>query len=253
MSDNNPDPDDRISPRMLAIVKGMTIGLAIGGLIGHFFLDTDTRTVLSFGSIIGSSVAYGVYEYNKHKKQDYKKLYNKDRGKKMFCIKCGQEFDEGAKFCSKCGFALGNTAPGKKFLKITGVLFIVFGVFGIISFLISSTISIGTNRMASELTNFFAVLSVLLCLFLGITGVMYCNDIKKAKLLKYFVLAYIGFYVISSINTITTVNSLNTIDNVPGALELANLIMIIGVIIGSVIPILYFIGAQKNLKAQEGQ
>jgi len=170
----------------------------------------------------------------------------------MICIKCGQELEEGSKFCIKCGFGVTNTDTGNKLLKITGILFIVFGAFGVIS-LIGNFVM---RRMVIDLevptisgfTIILSVLNILLSLFLGITGVMYCKDIKKAKSLKYFAFVYIGFYVISSINTIvTTVASLKTINAIGPSTSILS--MIFGIIIGFVIPILYLMGAQKNLKA----
>jgi hypothetical protein len=192
----------------------------------------------------------------------------------MVCIKCGQEFDEGTKFCTKCGFGVNNTAPGNKFLKITGILFIVLGVYRIISLIANIVTSGIMASVASELgvpaisgfTIFLSVLNVLLSLFLGITGVMYCKDIKKAKLLKYFAFGYIGFYVIFSINSVvTTVASFTSIKNATanesdlsvvassGIFFSGMFFVIIGIIIGFVIPILYLIGTKKNLEAQEGQ
>jgi hypothetical protein len=185
----------------------------------------------------------------------------------MICIKCGQELDEGTKFCTKCGFGLIGTAPGNKFLKITGILFIVFGVFGIISLISSIVTSSMTGEFSeldipeiSGLTIFLLVLYVIFCLFLGITGIMYCNDLKKAILLKYFALGYIGFYIIYSINSI--INSVTSLNKLTAEFAGVSLIsyalisyamMIIGIIIGFIIPILYFIGAQKNLKVKEKQ
>jgi len=167
---------------------------------------------------------------------------------------------EGNKYNNtKCGFGSDDTAPGKKMLKVTGILFIVFSAFGIIS-LISSIIA---SRMANELgvppvsgfTAFLSVLSVLLGLLLGITGVMYCNNIKKAKLLRYFAFGYIGFYFVSAINGI--VNLAATMNNMTaeygGDFSMIGIASCIGMIIGFAIPVIYLIGAQKNLKADEGK
>ena len=171
----------------------------------------------------------------------------------MICIKCGQEFNEGTKFCTKCGYGVAdNTAPGKKLLKVTGILLIIFSSFAFITFiaLIAFIAFFGTSYLASELgamsgfTIFLSVLSVPLHLFLGITGVKYCNDIKKAKLLKYFTFGFIGFYIVWSIYAIASINA-----NEPGE----PVITIFAIIIGFIIPILYFIGVQKNLKVQETQ
>jgi len=178
----------------------------------------------------------------------------------MTCSKCGQELTEGAKFCTKCGssvngttLSVSGTASGKKLLKITGILFIIFGTFNIISLI--TNIVTGFSELASGFTIFLGILNVLLNLFLGITGVMYCNDIKKAKLLKYFAICYIGFCVIFYISTIIITVAKVDID----ILDILNLpsellaITILSTMTGFVVPILYLIGAQKNLKVQEGQ
>jgi len=94
----------------------------------------------------------------------------------MICTKCGQELEEGIKFCTKCG---SNTAFGNKFLKITGILFIVFGAYEIISLIIiigaSRTVGVPeleVQAAVSSFTIFLRVINVLLSLFLGIIGVM---------------------------------------------------------------------------------
>ena len=56
------------------------------------------------------------------------KYIGKNKGEKMFCVKCGTENEDHAKFCKKCGNALDYNAQ-----KVTGDTFISEPVYLILS------------------------------------------------------------------------------------------------------------------------
>jgi hypothetical protein len=77
---------------------------------------------------------------------------------------------------------------------------------------------------------------------LGILGILFCKNLEKAKLLRYSVFAYIGFYFIYFIYVIINIINSNNILVIAGGLTRG--------IIGLVIPICFLLGVQKNIKAK---
>lgn len=167
----------------------------------------------------------------------------------MICVKCGQEFNEGSDFRIKCGYKVKDTAPGKKFIKITGILLVVFGAIGIISSISSATMSSTLGDFGVSMTSIvLGVISALFGIALGVLGILYCKNIEKAKLLQYCVFAYIAYYFINLIiGTIISSNML-TAQGLPVFAGLA--LGLVSGLIGLIIPICFLIGAQKNLKAK---
>ncbi|MDR0292707.1 MAG: zinc-ribbon domain-containing protein [Oscillospiraceae bacterium] len=178
----------------------------------------------------------------------------------MYCQHCGKQNAEDAMFCQACGKGLGQVAaappkpaqpatsyvttvqtvdaPGKNFLKITGILYIVFAAIKIISafFLLDTADRIlgiesffGAPATLSGSIAGISIISILIGVFgliIGILGVKNCDSPGEARTLK--ILAVIDFIV--------TVIFLFFNFSWISLLSLA-------------IPILYFIGAEKNREA----
>ena len=179
----------------------------------------------------------------------------------MICKKCGQNLEEGIHFCTSCGAAFGSEAPGRKFLKITGIVFIVLGALGVFS-LLGSAALYNVPEIASEIDDpglsgialALSIAGILLSIFLGVTGILFCNDKEKAQLLVYFVCAYFCYFIISSINTaVETVTSLNNYmpDEIPGLGFIVAGPLVFGMLVGLIPPVFYLIGALKNVKANK--
>lgn len=135
-----------------------------------------------------------------------------------------------------------QTAPGKGFLKVVGILLIVFGAIGII---LSVITLIGGGVAAAYLdadigamvivTGIISLLGALLNLVSGIFGVKFCAAIDKAKLLMIFAIAMGAVQVIAFIFNLLLAQAIVT--------------GIISLIIGLVLPALFLIGALKNKQA----
>ena len=128
---------------------------------------------------------------------------------------------------------------GRKFLKVTGILMIIGGAFGIIGGIVAI---IGVGALAAVLETsagglmFASVLilaSAVFELIAGIMGVKNCDKPEKAQ----------SCIVIGVIVAILSVAG-NVISNVLGSD-----FNIINYAIGLIIPVLYIIGAVKNKEA----
>lgn len=136
-----------------------------------------------------------------------------------------------------------TTAPGRGFLKVTGILYIVFSGIGILMGLLAMA---GTAALGSILGINTSLLTMIYLialglsgygLFMGIMGVKHCNDLGKAKFLRTCVIIEFVFRGIAVIS---------------GAVLLG----FTGVVlesIGFVLPILFLIGASKNIAAGDAQ
>lgn len=149
-------------------------------------------------------------------------------------------------------------APGKGFLKVTGIILIVIAVFGIIG----TVINIGTYSAMSQgkldpvMADIFAqagltaetlftsiiisVIQSVLYLVAGIVGVVNCNKTEKANICLVFgILMMLMVFVIRAYNALTTPFSVWTVIDTIG---------------GLILPLLYFWGALKNRQTPaEGQ
>lgn len=164
----------------------------------------------------------------------------------MVCKKCNAEIGEGLKFCVKCGTKIDDTAPGKKILKISGIIFIGFAVLGIIS--IFSSIVLIPYLQNSGVSNFggttgmvfmiiSGVIGVILNTVIGLAGIKYSNIVEKAKLLILMVVIFCIFQIVSIIiSSSITKNAFSPIS-----------------LINFILPSIFFIGAYMNYKAQEGK
>ena len=171
----------------------------------------------------------------------------------MFCGNCGNQLEVKALFCPSCGNKVGNVqgptrsatsshAPGRGFLKVTGILYIIMGALNAISALILMDtasavagfgrafgmpgvgITAGGIRMLAIISLLYAIWQAIV----GIMGIKHCEDISQAGLLR----------------------NLVTVDIIGGVILL--LIMTYAItfswlsLIFFVVPVCYLIGALKN-------
>ena len=128
---------------------------------------------------------------------------------------------------------------GSKFLKVTGILMIIFGALALI---LSIVAAIGLATLAAlDLNTWQYTLAVILMLvgsifelIAGIVGVKNCNKPEKAGTCMVWGIIVIALSVLS--NVLTLVGN-------PDNFSIVNLLT------GLVIPVLYLIGAVMNKKA----
>jgi len=161
----------------------------------------------------------------------------------MVCSKCGEN-NEGTNFCIKCGEKLIILPPGRMFIKVTGILYIIFAFIGFISggMLLSSLNKLDPLFMYSmeiplsvfKTITIFSMIAASLQALIGILGVKYCNDLEKTKVL---LICVIGLFAMGITSIIITA--------VYGLLSWVS-------IFEFVLPILFLVGVLKNLKAIGG-
>jgi len=121
-------------------------------------------------------------------------------------------------------------APGRNFLRISSVLYIISSVLNIIAAIL--------QNLQPNLSLMFGLVFLFYCLFTGIMGVKYCNSVNKASLLC--ILIIIDLLIRVLILIVWTVS----------IVMLAGLSGLFAVIILGVfmlpLQILYLVGAQKN-------
>jgi len=138
-------------------------------------------------------------------------------------------------------------APGKNFLKVTGILYIIFGALGVLGaftgiFITEVVDAVGLgNVVDTDSWTVFYLVGLVgsgFQIFIGIMGIANCTNLVKAPLLKVLggidilyviVNAFLGFVIFT------------------GAIGGAT--AIVSLMIGCVLPILYIIGAHKNSQA----
>lgn len=147
-------------------------------------------------------------------------------------------------------------APGKTLLQVVGILLVIFGVFSFLMSLISiatlgmmegevgdimeqSLAATGITMEVYKISIYLSAVASVLNLIIGIIGIVNCNKIKRANIC--FVCGIIlliwqlGNDVYAAVTT-----------GISG-------LTIISMIIGLVLPVLYFWGAVKNRQAlQDG-
>ncbi|MCL2573935.1 MAG: hypothetical protein FWE34_05205 [Defluviitaleaceae bacterium] len=139
-------------------------------------------------------------------------------------------------------------APGKNLLLVTGILFIIFNAFGVLTtpFTLMTMDSwlwlFGGQAMRATWTMLytFNIMLSAFAVIVGILGIMYCNKTDKASLLLVLAVVTIVSSVIFNIAYTVAILAHST------ALGVTN---IIGIPIGLVLPILFIIGALKNKNA----
>lgn len=131
-----------------------------------------------------------------------------------------------------------TNAPGKGFLKVSGILLIIFAVISILMLIIGiiAAASLGSlggevGALAGGIAVGALVIGLISCAFslvMGILGVKYANVPSKAQVCMVFAIIAIALQIV----TLVTGGS-----------------DIVMTIIGLVLPVLYLIGALKNKQA----
>ncbi len=131
-----------------------------------------------------------------------------------------------------------QNAPGKSFLKVTGILFIVFGaiaaVLGLIAML-GAGLAAQVSGVAAGLIVFSGLVTLVLSaanIFVGIFGVKNCENLEKAQSCFILGIILVGLQIVSSI-----------INMVSGSFSILNML------IGLILPCLFLYGAMQNKKA----
>ena len=158
----------------------------------------------------------------------------------MTCKRCGEVAIERTKFCIKCGASM--IAPGRTFLKVTGIIYIISGTFGLFGLAMLDSIPnitdtqgmIGLSEINMPLIIVSSIIGILVNIIIGIFSIKYCDNIEKAQFLKYLIIFYFIYFIASTIFT-SIVSTFNWIG-----------------LFGIVLPILSFVGIQKNLKSKIG-
>ena len=131
-------------------------------------------------------------------------------------------------------------APGRKILKVTSILLIVFGSIGFVfySFLVGRylfyflLIDTFGGIISSLITWLYPVFQI----FTGIIGIKNCNNIEKAKRLRAVGIAHFVVVFIFALQSVLIMGIASTL--FAAAIILA-------------LPIIYLYGVQKNLKANK--
>ena len=106
-----------------------------------------------------------------------------------------------------------------------------------------------TTQSGYIFTKVLVIINAFMAILLLITGYRYCNDIKMAKLLKYFALVSFGFIVLSVISFVISILGVFRY-SVPGLIFFIVPISIL-LIINTITFIFCFIGARKNEEARK--
>jgi len=122
---------------------------------------------------------------------------------------------------------------GKNYLKVTGILLIIFSGIGLIS--IISLSKLIENVMGSTVF-ILSIIASVVELVTGIIGVTWCKKPEKAKLCLAFGIIILVLNLANYILQINTYGASN---------------IIFSMIVGSILPVLYVIGAVLNLKYKD--
>ena len=140
-------------------------------------------------------------------------------------------------------------APGRKILLVVGILYLIFGGIGILSAL-GGFAMVATDDwdtiwpVAVPWSVFYAIALIgsVFYLVLGLMGVINRQRLEKAGLLRILGIIAILYVVVEAILSFTIF-----------AGPLGAVTAVFTLIFGLVLPILYLVGASKNLAAYQGQ
>ena len=133
-------------------------------------------------------------------------------------------------------------APGRKMLKVTGMLLLIFGCISFsLNYLAMNNFLTGRGffRGSTFEIVFMLIVSMLASAFqvyAGAIGTSYCNNVEKAgRLWAAGIILLVALVLATAVNLAfgATVN--------------------LGTVIGVVLPVIYLVGAQKNLEAKKAQ
>jgi len=122
-------------------------------------------------------------------------------------------------------------APGRKFLKVTGILYILHG--GLIALAII-VILLFHPEPGDILFMVLVLTQMLYSTFVGTMGVLYCNNVERAGMLRTLVLIDMGFVAGLSLYHLLAAN-----------------ITLPSPITNMLIPIFFLIGVVKNLQSKK--
>ena len=179
-----------------------------------------------------------------------------------YCVKCGNQLAHSAEYCPKCGnrskaeyVPAGNqqqsrsytsststAAPGKNFLLVVGILYIIFG--GI--YIIISAIGLSTanywdtilptaNNMSWSVYYTISLIGSFWYVFIGIMGVTNRTRLERASLLRVLACVDFGYILLHAILGFVIFSG-----------ALGGITAVYTLVVGLVLPILYLVGAQKN-------
>ena len=134
-------------------------------------------------------------------------------------------------------------APGRQFVLVVSILFIIFGGIGVLgAFSGLGTASLWNVIMPVSLPwgvyYGFVLIAAGFRVFAGIMGVMNANNPEKASFLRLLGAVAAGLVVVDALIALILF---------PGAL--GGITAVFGLIFGLVLPVLFIIGAQKNMQA----
>ena len=198
---------------------------------------------------------------NKISQRRFNKTLKKEKRLSMdTCARCGDNLINIEKtFCPNCGAKIGaeateinkqkytacddGLASGRVLLLIVGIAYIVIGSLGTVWALIGLFVAAGYGDLHVPLPSgmswkvYYAFLLLRSCLHIsvGIIGVINRKRLQKASLLRVLGCIDIGFIFVRMI--------FNT-----AFLSFSTFLIVLSVIIGSIFPILYIIGAARNLR-----
>ena len=124
-------------------------------------------------------------------------------------------------------------APGRNFLKVTGVLYIISSGMGFIALLT-------TLFEAPDLSLLWSFLSVCYSLFMGVMGIKYCKSIDRANLLCILAIIHLLDYIFHFIHAVVLL---------PMQVYILAFVLFVYAFYFA-LPILYLVGAQKNRSAK---
>jgi len=130
-------------------------------------------------------------------------------------------------------------APGRNFIKVTGILWIIFGAIGLLTGLFIADLASAGGKVnipgMEQLTGSIGLLAFLMIIgsiveiIIGIFGIYHCNNREKANLILTIATCYI-IYLILLIILYKAVFSFFSMTS----------------LISFLFPILYIVGAKKN-------
>jgi len=119
----------------------------------------------------------------------------------MFCSKCGNQFSQNdGNFCPKCGHSKNapaptiptavtivapNKAPGRTFLLVTGILYIIFGAIAMLWGGVINEAGRAFGSFGSSLAAYgvFVVIASIANIILGIVGIALKDKTEKPKMM----------------------------------------------------------------------
>lgn len=143
---------------------------------------------------------------------------------------------------------MANNAPGKALLKVTGILYIVFGTLSFLRAVMPGLIGFGTIRM-SIIPNYVFFAERLLSVLLGIMAILYCGKIEKAFLLRILVVFHLVLLILTSFADMFMLIVSGFWAYLFSALLFDFLLVIALACLGLVVPILAWVGVERNAKA----